>query len=114
MRAPKTLKPAGDKKLPRFKSRDEEALFWDTHSPLDFPEFKEVKVEIARPLGHVLAVRLDARTIDQLGDIGRSKGLGASTLARMWLLERLQAEGEARVNRQPKTARKPNASSEKP
>jgi len=111
MRAPKTLKPAGDKKLPRFKSSDEEARFWDTHSPLDFPEFKEVKVEIARPLGHVLAVRLDAKTIGQLGDIGRSKGLGASTLARMWLLERLQAEAATTADPEPKPARKRTASS---
>ena len=45
-----------------------------------------------RPLAHILAVRLDASTIAQLGDIGRKKGVGASTLARMWLLERLERE----------------------
>ena len=32
------------KKLPKFKSEEEEAHFWDTHSPLDYPgEFTEVK-----------------------------------------------------------------------
>ena len=32
------------KKLPKFKSEEEEARFWDTHSPLDYPgEFREVK-----------------------------------------------------------------------
>lgn len=32
------------KKLPKFKSEEEEARFWDTHSPLDYPnEFTEVK-----------------------------------------------------------------------
>ncbi len=32
------------KKLPKFKSEGEEARFWDTHSPLDYPdEFTEVK-----------------------------------------------------------------------
>lgn len=32
------------KKLPRFKSEEEEARFWDTHSPLDYPgEFTKVK-----------------------------------------------------------------------
>lgn len=32
------------KKLPKFKSEEEEAHFWNTHSPLDYPgEFTEVK-----------------------------------------------------------------------
>jgi hypothetical protein len=81
-------------RIPRFKSLEEEAEFWDKHSPLDFPdEWVEVKrVKVARPLNHILAVRLDARTIDRLAEVGRAKGLGPSTLARMWLLERLEQE----------------------
>ena len=80
--------------IPQFKSLEEEAEFWDKHSPLDFPdEWVEVKrVKVARPLGHILAVRLDARTVDRLAEVGRAKGLGPSTLARMWLLERLEQE----------------------
>jgi predicted DNA binding CopG/RHH family protein len=32
------------KKIPKFKSEKEEADFWSTHSPLDYPdEFKDVK-----------------------------------------------------------------------
>ena len=92
MAAPK-LSPKKPKKIPRFRSREEEAEFWDTHSPLDYGEWKEVKrFKVAQPLVHVLAVRLDAKTITKLGDIGRKKGVGASTLARMWLLERLERE----------------------
>ena len=85
---------ANRKRLPRFKSLDEEAEFWDKHSPLEFEdEWVEVKqVKVARPLSHILAVRLDARTIDRLAEVGRAKGLGPSTLARMWLLERLEQE----------------------
>jgi len=80
-------------KIPRFKSREEEAEFWDTHSPLDYGEWKEVKrFKVVRPLAHILGVRLDAKTITKLGAIGRKKGVGASTLARMWLLERLERE----------------------
>lgn len=81
------------KKIPRFKSREEEAEFWDTHSPLDYGEWKEVKrFTVEKPLVHILGVRLDAKTITRLGVIGRKKGVGASTLARMWLLERLDSE----------------------
>jgi len=80
-------------RIPRFKSREEEAQFWETHSTTEFEdEFEEVKLKVARPLSHILAVRLDARTIDRLAEVGRAKGLGPSTLARMWLLERLEQE----------------------
>ena len=82
-------------RIPRFKSLEEEAQFWETHDTTEFEdEFVEVKLKVARPLIHTLAVRLDARTIDRLAAIARQKGLGPSTLARMWLLERLDQEPE--------------------
>lgn len=79
------------KQIPKFRSLEAEAEFWDTHSPLDYPEeWTEVKqVKVERPLGHVLGVRLDARTLDRLAAIGRKKGIGPSTLARIWIMERL-------------------------
>jgi hypothetical protein len=80
------------KKIPRFKTREEEAEFWDTHSPLEYGDWEEVKLEFVQPLEHTLAIRLDARTIDRLWHAAQSKGLGMSTLARMWLLERLEEE----------------------
>lgn len=82
------------KKIPRFRNREEEAEFWDTHSPLEYGEWEEVELKVARPLSHTLAVRLDARTIDRLAQVARKKGLGPSTLARMWLLEHLDQEKE--------------------
>lgn len=37
--------------IPRFNGIEEAAAFWDTHSPLDYPEnFREVKVRFTRPL----------------------------------------------------------------
>ncbi len=82
-------------RIPRFKSREEEAEFWDTHDTTEFEdEFVEVKLQVSRPLIHTLAVRMDARTIGQLAVVGRKKGIGPSTLARMWLLERLEVEGK--------------------
>jgi hypothetical protein len=80
-------------RIPKFKSREEEAEFWDTHDTTEFEdEFEEVEVRVAKPLVHVLTVRLDAKTITRLAEHGRKKGLGPSTLARMWLLERLEQE----------------------
>ena len=80
------------KKIPRFKSYEEEANFWDNHSPLDYGTWKEVKLEVAKPLIHILGVRLDAKTIDQLSELGTEMGVGPSTLVRMWIMEKLKGK----------------------
>lgn len=79
-------------KIPKFTSYEEEANFWDTHDTTEFEdEFKPVKIEFSKPLGHILGVRLDAKTIDQLNRKGQEVGVGASTLARMWIMEKLKS-----------------------
>ena len=40
----------------------------------------------------LLTLRLDEPTINWLKEIADTKGMGTSTLARMWLLERLSSE----------------------
>lgn len=78
------------KPIPKFKSYEEEADFWDTHSPLDYGTWKEVKLEVVKPLEHILGVRLDAKTIDRLTEVGSEVGIGPSTLVRMWIMEKLR------------------------
>jgi len=79
--------------IPKFKSLEEEANFWDTHSFADYwGEFKDVKViiDLKKPKDDTLIVRLQKGFRNQLEKIARSKGLNVSTLARMWLIEKLQ------------------------
>lgn len=79
-------------KLPEFKSEEEAAAFWDTHSPEDFPEeFEPVKVKFSRPLiKRGLTVKLSEETIEKLRQLGQEQGVGPSTLVRMWIMERLR------------------------
>jgi hypothetical protein len=76
-----------------FKSEQEAGDFWDTHSPLDYPEhFREVQATIGRPLlKRGLTIKLSEETIAQLTKLGRERGIGPSTLARMWILEHLHS-----------------------
>ena len=79
--------------IPKFKSLEEEANFWDTHSFADYwGEFKDVKViiDLKKPKDDTLIVRLQKGFRNQLEKIARSKVLNVSTLARMWLIEKLQ------------------------
>jgi CopG antitoxin of type II toxin-antitoxin system len=78
---------------PTFSSREEEAAFWDTHDTTDFEhEFTDVKVRFAKNLSQPLSIRLDPKTLEELRQQAHEKGIGPTTLARMWILERLRSE----------------------
>jgi len=81
-------------KIPTFKTVEEEARFWDTHSFADYwDELEDVDltVELHKPKEETLVVRLQKNVKDRLGRIAKQKGLHVSALARMWLTERLHA-----------------------
>lgn len=81
----------GESGIPEFKSREEEAKFWDTHDTTDFEnEFKPAKVRFAKKLSGGINIRLDPETLQTLRSRARKKGVGPTTLARMWILEHLQ------------------------
>ena len=77
--------------IPEFKSRREEAEFWDTHDLADYwDEFKPVKVRFAKNLSEGITIRFDPETLARLREQARKKGMVPTILARMWILERLQ------------------------
>ncbi len=84
------------RRIPDFATREEEAAWWDSHSITDYlDELEPVKVRFARNLSNPLAVRFDPRDRAELTRHAKAKGIGPSTLIRMWVKERLRLEGEA-------------------
>jgi predicted DNA binding CopG/RHH family protein len=82
-------------RIPKFASIQEAAEFWDTHSLADFAdEFEEVQdVQFVVTRGEpkkALTVRLPQTTVAALTREASEKGIGPSTLVRMWILERLR------------------------
>jgi predicted DNA binding CopG/RHH family protein len=78
-------------RIPEFKSYEEEAEWWDTHSVADYlEEFKTVELEVDRSLFHTLSIRLDAETLTKVRKEAQKKGLGATTLIRVWVREKLE------------------------
>ncbi len=78
-------------RIPRFASREEEAEFWDTHDITEYQdELKPVRVRFAKNLSEGITIRLDPETLRELRTRAREKGIGPTTLARMWILERLK------------------------
>ncbi|MBU4468338.1 MAG: BrnA antitoxin family protein [Candidatus Omnitrophica bacterium] len=94
------------KKIPKFKTEEEEARFWDIHSPLDYPgEFVDVKesfefapsllkkaAERRQERKRSLTLRMGQRQIDLAKIIARYRGLGYQTLMRIWVIEGIHQE----------------------
>ena len=56
-----------------------------------------VKVDMKKPLDKVIPVRLSADKWEALRKGARELGIGPTTLARMWILDRLRQKSKARV-----------------
>jgi len=79
-------------KIPKFKSYEEEANFWDTHSFVDFEDETEdvdIVVELEKPRSETLVVRLQKTLKDKMEKIAVKKGINVSALARIWFSEKL-------------------------
>jgi predicted DNA binding CopG/RHH family protein len=83
-----TKKTTTKKPIPAFASIEEEAAFWETHSTTDYEdEFKPVRVRFAKKLSEGLTIRLDPETLAKVRAEAHERGIGATTLIRMWVLE---------------------------
>jgi len=84
------------RKIPKFKSDQEAAQFWDTHSLIEFEDDLELVKEkvFVKPEKQVMTIRVDKKLANALKIIAGEKGINYSTLARMWLIERLKKEIE--------------------
>ena len=80
--------------FPSFNSIDEEAEWWDTHdiegNLIDLEELAGLRRLDER--AEKLTVRLDEANRADLTRYAKRKGIGPSTLARMWIKEHLEAE----------------------
>lgn len=83
------------KTVPKFKSIQEMADFWDTHSTADYPDFwqptPDVKFSknLVSVYKKVMPIRLDEETVAAVKRVAKQKGIGTSTTVRMLIRERL-------------------------
>ena len=87
-------------RIPAFQSIEEEAAFWDTHDVTDFlDESQPAEISVGQELAERLTIRLDKADRELLVKEARANGVGPSTLARMWLKERLREETKSSARR---------------
>lgn len=81
----------GISRIPEFATREEEAEWFDTHDMADYQdEFKTVRARFAKNLSEGITIRLDPTTLAELRTRAHEKGIGPTTLARMWIIEHLR------------------------
>ena len=79
-----TIKPTKS-----FKSLEEEANFWDTHDGVDVFG-KDIKVGFHQSLkSDTLTIRFQPKHIQIIKNEALKMGIGPTTLARMWIMEKL-------------------------
>lgn len=79
-----TIKP-----IPPFKTLEEEANFWDTHSAIDeINEGTIVGFHRANKT-HTITIRFEPKKLQSLRERADRMGVGPTTLARMWITEKL-------------------------
>lgn len=80
-------------RIPEFKSLDEEARFWDTHSFADYwDEFKDVNmvVDLQKRKEETMILRVQKNLKNKIEKIAKKRGLSVSSLIRIWLTQKLQ------------------------
>lgn len=76
-------------KLPSFKSHDEEAAWFEAHMAEHWDAAKPVDVRFAKNLSTGLNVRFDPDSLSKIRTIAKEKGIGPTTLVRIWVMEHL-------------------------
>ncbi len=78
------------KPMPPFKTMDEEANFWDTHSAVDgIDDGTIVGFHKSNKTG-MLTVRFEKQYLQMLREKAFQMGIGPTTLVRMWAMEKLK------------------------
>lgn len=91
-----TEKERVNTRIPEFNDREAEAEFWDTHDAGDYwDETETVDVKFSKDLTENLTVRLSASALALLRREASQKGVGPSTLARMWIVAHLRHSQES-------------------
>ena len=80
------------KKIPDFKSLEEAAEYWDTHSfadHLDDTSPVEIEVRLER---RKISLDMNNDLSDKLNKIAKSKKKSCSKLIRSWIIEKINQE----------------------
>jgi len=87
-----------NKKIPKFKSEDEEREFWSTHDSSEYIDWKKVKRIVLpelKPSLKTISLRLPESMIEELKLLAHKKDVPYQSLLKMFLSEKISEELKA-------------------
>jgi predicted DNA binding CopG/RHH family protein len=91
------------KKIPKFKSEDEERDFWDKHSSLDYFDWSKARRLVLpnlKPSRTTISLRLPDYLLAELKVLANKRDVPYQSLLKIFLAERVQQELNALVARE--------------
>jgi len=83
------------KKIPKFKTKEEVARYWETQSFQDYhKDTNDAEIAFVKKPKKTVAIRLDPDDIKSVEKIAERKGLSYTSLLRMWIKEHLSREAK--------------------
>lgn len=83
------------KKLPKFKSVEEERKFWDTHDSTEYVDWKRAKRVVLprlRPSVKTISIRLPQSMLEELKLLANKRDIPYQSLVKIFLSERIVRE----------------------
>jgi len=87
------------KRLPRFKTEDEERTFWATHDSTGYVNWKKAKrvtMPDLKPSLKTISLRLPQAMLDELKLLANKQDVPYQSLLKVYLAERIEEELKAR------------------
>ena len=83
------------KKIPKFKSEDQEREFWATHDSSDYVDWgkaKRVSFPNLKPSRRTISIRLPESMINDLKVLANERDVPYQSLIKVFLAERIESE----------------------
>jgi predicted DNA binding CopG/RHH family protein len=83
------------KKLPDFRSEDEERDFWATHDATDYVDFRRARRAVLpdlKPSVRTISLRLPEAMLEELKLLAHKRDVPYQSLLKMFLAERIEEE----------------------
>ena len=89
-----------NRQLPKFSSEKEFIDWIDTHDTSEYMDnlevvTEEIKVQRTRREKQSVGVDLNARDLDEIKRVAKTKGIPYQTLIKNWLIEKLRQEAKS-------------------
>lgn len=83
------------KKIPQFKTEDEERAFWESHDSTEYVDWKKAKrVTLAnlKPSVKTISLRLPESMLEELKLLANKRDVPYQSLAKVFLSDRIEQE----------------------